>query len=95
MSPMVDKKPALGTSIQFTAADGRVLTGTYFAPLGTLKRGLVLAGAMGVKQGFYAKFAHALSLRGIAVLTFGVHRRAQCRLCLFFFRCAHVFTRIF
>ena len=66
------KRPALGESIRFHASDGRALFGTYFAPEGTLQRGLVLAGAMGVKQGFYAKFAHALSLRGIAVLTFDV-----------------------
>ena len=69
---MTNKKQPLGEPIRFTAADGRVLAGTYFAPSGTLQRGLVIAGAMGVKQGFYAKFAHALSQRGMAVLTFDV-----------------------
>jgi predicted alpha/beta hydrolase len=72
MTTKPEKKPALGESIRFHASDGRALAGTYFAPTGTLERGLVLAGAMGVKQGFYAKFAHALSQRGIAVLIFDV-----------------------
>ena len=69
---MAEKKTALGESLRFVAADGRSLGGTYFAPLRDTRRGLVIAGAMGVKQGFYAKFAHALSHRGIAVLTFDV-----------------------
>ena len=69
---MTNKKQPLGEPIRFLAADGRSLAGTYFAPSGALQRGVVIASAMGVKQGFYAKFAHALSQRGAAVLTFDV-----------------------
>jgi predicted alpha/beta hydrolase len=53
-----------------TAADGALLGASRFDPDGPPARAVVIAGAMGVPQRFYAPLARALTERGIAVLTF-------------------------
>lgn len=57
--------------ITFTADDGAVaLRGCHHAPQGRPKAAVLIAGAMGVKQDYYAAFAQWLAQQGYAALTF-------------------------
>jgi predicted alpha/beta hydrolase len=56
--------------IDLVAADGYVLAGNRFPAHGLLKGRLVVAGATGVPQGFYKRFAQFASRRGFETLTF-------------------------
>ena len=58
------------TDLTFPAADGRVLSGTVFAPPGRPEGALVICSALGVPRPYYRKFAVWLAERGVAVLTF-------------------------
>ena len=52
--------------ITFHADDGAVpLAGRYHAPRGDAKAVVLIAGAMGVKQDYYAEFARWLCAQGI------------------------------
>jgi predicted alpha/beta hydrolase len=57
--------------IQFQAADGRQVVGAFFKPA-TADRGraVLICGATGVPQRFYAPLAGWLAQQGVAVLTF-------------------------
>ncbi len=57
--------------VQFTfQSDYASLTGTLFRPAGTAAAAVVLHGATGVPQRFYAAFARWLAGRGLVVLTY-------------------------
>lgn len=57
--------------IALSADSGAVaLGGRYHAPAGTTKGMVVIAGAMGVKQDYYAEFALWLAAQGYAALSF-------------------------
>jgi predicted alpha/beta hydrolase len=58
-------------SITFTADNGLVeLGGRYHAPQGHAKGAVLIAGAMGVKQDYYAEFAQWLAAQGYAAMSF-------------------------
>ncbi len=46
------------------------LSGRYHAPAGSIKGAVLIAGAMGVKQDYYAEFASWLASQGYAALSF-------------------------
>ena len=54
------------------SADGGAVTlsGRYHAPIGAAKGAVLIAGAMGVKQDYYAEFAQWLAAQGYAALHF-------------------------
>jgi predicted alpha/beta hydrolase len=52
------------------AADGYALAATSYPAIGAARARLVVAGATGVPQGFYRRFAEYASARGYSVLTF-------------------------
>ena len=57
--------------VAFSADDGKVaLSGRYHAPVGAAKGAVLIAGAMGVKQDYYAEFARWLASQGYAALSF-------------------------
>ncbi|HSW23859.1 MAG TPA: alpha/beta fold hydrolase [Burkholderiaceae bacterium] len=61
----------MSQTITFTADDGGVgLSGRYHAPQGGVKAAVLIAGAMGVKQDYYAEFAQWLAAQGYAALSF-------------------------
>lgn len=67
----------------FEALDGYPLAGTRFAAGGAPRGTLLVAGATGVPQGFYRRFAEYASERGYEVLTFdyrGIGRSKPARL---------------
>lgn len=51
-------------------ADGHLLAASRFAPRGVCKANVLIAGAMGVRQDYYAPFAEDLAAQGFAVTTF-------------------------
>lgn len=51
-------------------ADGHRLAVSQFLPQGACKANVLIAGAMGVRQDYYAPFAESLSAQGFAVSTF-------------------------
>jgi predicted alpha/beta hydrolase len=57
------------TDTQFTCADGFTLPATLFVPPAP-RAVLVVAAAMGVPRGYYAKFAADMAARDIAAVTF-------------------------
>src|SRR5512138_3041481 len=58
-------------AITFSADDGAVaLGGRYHGPVGNVKGAVLLAGAMGVKQQYYAEFVQWLATQGYAALSF-------------------------
>src|SRR4029077_11645563 len=60
-----------GETLAFSADDGTVaLSGRYYAPQSAVKAVVLIAGAMGVKQDYYAEFAQWLAARGYAALSF-------------------------
>ena len=61
----------MGEPIAFAADDGEVLLrGRYHAAHGTPRAVVLIAGAMGVKQDYYAEFAQWLASQGYAALSF-------------------------
>jgi predicted alpha/beta hydrolase len=61
----------MGQAIAFSADDGAVpLSGRYHAPPGEARAAVLLAGAMGVRQDYYAGFARWLAAQGYAALHF-------------------------
>ncbi|MFL6659829.1 MAG: alpha/beta fold hydrolase [Massilia sp.] len=52
-----------------TAADGYALSATRYSPSGPARAHLVIAGATGVPQGFYRRFAEFACAQGYAVMT--------------------------
>lgn len=65
-------------------ADGHHLASTRFAPQGACKANVLITGAMGVRQDYYAPFAESLAAQGFAVTTFdyrgmGFSRRGSLR----------------
>lgn len=64
-APVPVRFPAAGASYS--------LAGSLFEPTGAAQGAVLIAGAMGVPQRFYAGFANLLRERGVAVLTFDYH----------------------
>ena len=69
-------------TFSFNASDGTPLVGALFEPTGKPHSALLIAGALGVNQSFYAAFASWLAQRGHLVMTFdlrgmGVSRQPQ------------------
>jgi predicted alpha/beta hydrolase len=60
------------TDVGVMAADGTVLQAVEFRPSEPVRASVVVAGAMGVEQRFYAAFAAWLSGQGFLVMTFDV-----------------------
>jgi predicted alpha/beta hydrolase len=61
----------MSSVIAFTADDGNVaLSGRYHAPQGAPKAVVLIAGAMGVRQDYYAEFALWLAAQGYAAMSF-------------------------
>lgn len=56
--------------ITLTSADGVPIAARVFAPEGPAQGSVVIGGAMGVRQGFYAPFADWLARQGWRVTTF-------------------------
>lgn len=61
--------PAVESTLRFRASDGYELEGTLFE-VPSPKAAVVIASAMGVPRGVYAKFARFLGEAGIATITF-------------------------
>ena len=55
--------------LQLIAADGYRLGALHYAPAGQPKGRLIVAGATGVPQGFYKRFAHYTAAQGMEVWT--------------------------
>lgn len=70
MNSRVETVPPRCETFVFHALDGYPLGGTRFAASGPLRGTLLVAGATGVPQGFYRRFAEYASGHGYAVLTF-------------------------
>ena len=71
-------------SFTFNAADGTPLAGALFEPTSQPRSAVLIAGALGVNQTFYAAFASWLAKRGHLVMTFdlrgmGASRQPQYR----------------
>jgi predicted alpha/beta hydrolase len=59
----------LGEHVVLTAADGYPITAMRYDPAGPTRANLVLAGATGVAQRFYRRFAEFAAAQGYATLT--------------------------
>lgn len=57
-------------AVSFPAADGRLLQGQLFQPTGAARGALLIGGATGVPQRFYAAYARWLARHGLWVLSF-------------------------
>lgn len=71
-------------ALTLTAADGYRLAARRYTPTGAIKARLIVAGATGVPQSFYRRFAEYARARGFEVLTFdysgiGLSRPADLR----------------
>lgn len=55
---------------QVTAADGQSIAARFFAPAGEPKGAVLIAGAMGVAQEYYAAFARWVAAQGHLAVTF-------------------------
>lgn len=64
----------------FHAADGTPLAGALFEPTGQPRGAVLIAGALGVNQSFYAAFATWLARRGHLVMTFDLRGMGASRL---------------
>lgn len=69
-APRPDAAERLGRDVQLQALDGRALAGTLFEADPGARRVALVAGATGVKRGYYARFAAFLAARGVTTLTF-------------------------
>ncbi|UMR30718.1 alpha/beta fold hydrolase [Massilia sp. MB5] len=75
--------PPAGEALTLRAADGYALAAVRYRAAGTERGRLIVAGATGVPQGFYRRFAEFAAARGYTVLTFdyrGVGRSAPASL---------------
>jgi predicted alpha/beta hydrolase len=77
MSATVSSRSAAATMQSFAvthptllAADGYRLATTHYAPVGPVLGNLIVAGAIGVSQRFYRRFAEFAAARGFSTLTF-------------------------
>lgn len=70
MNSPVETAPARTQPFTLEALDGYPLGATRFPACGPLRGSLVVAGATGVPQGFYRRFAEHASGHGYEVLTF-------------------------
>jgi predicted alpha/beta hydrolase len=61
--------PAPSHDLTLTTADGYPISATRYPAPGTTRAHLVLAGATGVPQGFYRRFAEYAASQGYAVMT--------------------------
>lgn len=61
--------PDTPETLQLVAADGYRLGALHYPPAGRLKGRLIVAGATGVPQGFYKRFALYAAARGLEVWT--------------------------
>jgi predicted alpha/beta hydrolase len=59
----------MAESISIPARDGYALEGDLFLPAGAPRAAVLVAPAMGVRRGYYAKFAAFLAREGMAALT--------------------------
>ena len=66
---MNNTKTVRSEEITLTAADGYPIAATRFFAEGPLKGNLIMAGATGVRQDFYKRFAEFASRRGFTTLT--------------------------
>ena len=57
------------TSLRLTATDGYPLSAKHFTPADPARGVVVMAGATGVAQRYYRRFAEALTTQGLEVLT--------------------------
>jgi predicted alpha/beta hydrolase len=64
----------------FTATDGTRLAGTMFEPNASPRANVLIAGALGVPQRFYAPFAAWLAQRGFRAMTFDLRGMGASRL---------------
>lgn len=55
------------TQITLTTADGYALSATRYGAIGAVKGNIVVAGATGVQQRFYRRFAEHAALQGYSV----------------------------
>lgn len=67
-TPMTDKK-AIGEAVEVNTESTK-LSARFFAPAGHPKAHLILHGATGVPQGYYASFSSWAAKQGIGVLTY-------------------------
>lgn len=68
--------------LSFQAADGTTLAGVFYRPTEPARGAVLIAGALGVAQRYYARFARWLAARGHPVLSFdlrgiGASRRPE------------------
>lgn len=78
--PLPFTRADAGCALRFTAADGRPLEGRLYAPTAPGRGGILIGGATGVPQGFYAAYATWLARHGWTVLSFdyrGIGRSRQ------------------
>jgi predicted alpha/beta hydrolase len=68
-APRAERSRKLGRDVVVPALDGRPLAGTLFESPGS-RRVTLVAGATGVKRGYYARFAAFLASQGSTTLTF-------------------------
>jgi predicted alpha/beta hydrolase len=59
-----------GVALTITAADGYPIAATRFEATGTARGKIIIAGATGVPQGFYRRFAEHAASRGYTAYTF-------------------------
>jgi predicted alpha/beta hydrolase len=67
------------TPIRFLATDGFELAGTLYGDAASAKAAVLIVPAMGVSQGYYAKFAQWLAGSGHLVLSFDYRGMAASR----------------
>jgi len=67
---MPDVAKSGATSLTITAKDGYVLSATRFDTVLAVRGNLIVAGATGVPQGFYRRFAEYACSKGFNVMTF-------------------------
>ncbi len=68
MNP-ITSKPAPAYRRTLTTADGFPITATVYPAAGALRSNLIVAGATGVPQGYYRRFAEFASARGHETMT--------------------------
>ena len=76
---MSEQKTIKAEPVVLIAADGYRLAATLYPSQGTVKAHVLLAGATGVPQGFYRRFAEYASQRGFSVLTLDYRGVGQSR----------------
>ena len=69
MTPAQTTPPPAAATVRLVAADGYALTAQRFAARGARHARLIVAGATGVPQGFYRRFAEHAAAQGFEVLT--------------------------